>query len=122
MTLAPCYAIENVTLKDASVILYSSLPLATMYISSVFILCLFWKDYFVFTMENPNVFTREVSVFRFFLCGSFIPLFDNFISEKTFRIESEWLAGSIKSDFQIHHNSFYYLFPFLNVCEKSSHL
>lgn len=66
MTLAPCYAIENVTLKDASVILYSSLPLATMYISSVFILCLFWKDYFVFTMENPNVFTREVSVFRFF--------------------------------------------------------
>ena len=51
----------------------------------------------------------------------FLSLFENFTSDETFRIESKRLAGSIKSNFQIHHTSLYYLFPFLNVCEKSSH-
>lgn len=73
----------------------------------------------MFVMENLNLFTKEVSVFReLFLSGGFIPLFDNFISDKTFRIVSEWLAGSIKSNFQIHHDSFYFPFYFVNVCKK----
>ena len=46
VTLAPCYAIKNMTLKDTSVVLVSSLPLATTNIRFVLeniILCLLWK-------------------------------------------------------------------------------
>ena len=94
MTLAPCYAIKNVTLKDASVILDSSLPLVTMYISSVFILCLFWKDYFVFTMENLNVFTREVSVCRqiFYVAVSYHYLTISYQKKHSELKVSGWLA------------------------------
>ena len=75
------------------------------------------KQYFVYIMENLNVFTREVSMFRDFLM-CFLSLFENFTSDETFRIESERLAGSIKSNFQIHHTSLYYLFLFFECMWK----
>lgn len=68
----------------------------------------------MFLMENVNLLTRKVSVFGesfFNVVVSYHYLTVSY-QKKTLRIESEWLTGSIKSDFQIHHNSSYYYFLF----------
>lgn len=76
------------------------------------------KHYFVFITENLNVLTREVTVFReifFLLMWWFHATIWQFLIRQTLRMEGEWLAGSIKFNFQIYHNSFCYPFSFLTM-------